>query len=131
MASDPGSGPHEDLDAVLAAATWVRVVLGGDFDHRHRRANENVAVERDQEAIESLRVALRIKRESLLLKAAWMTPGDLTFGFFSGDGDFLTSVTYLHPGWLRWTGWGYDAEASDPDGLLRWLAQRGWEPTDA
>ena len=128
VASDADPRLHDDLDAVLAATTWVRVVLGGAFDYRHRKANETLVVENDQEAIRSLRFALQIDKESPLLKMAWMTPGDLTFGLFSGDRDFMTSVTYLHPGWLRWSGWDYDAKLSDSDGLPRWLADRGWEP---
>jgi hypothetical protein len=47
-----------------------------------------------------------------------MTAGDPTFGFFSSEGDVLTSVTYPHAGWLRWSGWSYDAESAVADLLL-------------
>lgn len=115
-----------DLDQLFASVTSARVVAGATFDERHRSHQTTLAVESSSEALAALRLALSIDADSLLEAHAFMTPGEPTIALFGNGHALLATVTYLHPGYLRWRARGADARLADPEALPRWLASRGW-----
>jgi len=123
-----GEVSQADLDQIFASVTSARVVAGAAFDERHRSHQTTLAIESSSEALASLRSALHIDAHSLLEAHAFMTPGEPTLALFGQGHDLLATVTYLHPGFLRWRPWGADARLADPEALPRWLASRGWTP---
>jgi hypothetical protein len=117
-----------DWAELLASARSVRVVAGPTFDEQHRSHQHTLLVESAADAIRDLRVALQIEPDSLAEQLALMTPGDVTVALFADGHSLVTTVTYIHPGYLRWRPWGADARLADPSALPGWLSARGWEP---
>jgi len=117
-----------DLAELIASVTSVRVVSGPTFEERHRSGQYTLFIESAADAIRDLRVALQIDPDSLAEQYSLMTPGDVTMALFAEGHSLVTTLTYIHPAYLRWAPWGADALLADPSGLPGWLSARGWEP---
>jgi hypothetical protein len=112
--------PGETLDEVLREAARVRVAKPGTGD---------VLLEvTDPAALCQLRDALAVAETT---DGYCMCHGDLTFAFFTPDGQPSAVVGFHHASSLRWSGWDGDALLRDGDRVLHWLAAQGLDDPPA
>jgi hypothetical protein len=113
-----------DVLAVAREATSVRATRPGSFNPLRRSDSRPLFVVTDLESLHRLIECLSIDHDSFAEMFALMTPGDLEFHFMRGH-ELLASITYIHPGLVRWSGWPYDALLQSSTGIVEWLTAHG------
>src|SRR4051812_31660295 len=113
------------LATAITTATSVRVTRVGELDPRHRGRTRPLVVTSDVAALDRLRRCLVVDEGSFAEELALMTPGVLDLNFLAGHA-LLATVSYIHPGIVRWRGWSSDARLVDSAELIAWLVEHGW-----
>ncbi len=115
----------ELLAQVVGSADRVLLIVGPDYDARHREMSEVLAEERDRESIDGLVIAL----DTLDADAMdWTTPGGPSLVFLE-DRAVLATVACVLPDYVRCPAlWAGDRKLLHPDRLAAWLSQHGQPP---